>query len=140
MSDIKQNLDALTTATTPALRRQASDAALESWASYIDDTQEALTIRGTKTTDLQMMLGGLLDFKKAILYEAMSGANRFSSGSQQIANRLLIWDEDGAGEYHDLKTWCNNDSNYENIKFDFRFREGGRPSGFRIDHAKAYRS
>jgi hypothetical protein len=76
-----------------------------------------------------------IDFKKAFLLEAMTGNHKFPSGSVAIANRLLSWDENGAGSYYDINDWVNK--NYNNVTFRARSRGQGRSVGLGIEQGTA---
>jgi len=73
---------------------------------------------------------GLSDFQKKLATEAMSGEHRFIELIPK-ANKLLVWGADGSGYFDDLTEWVSN--NFNQFKYDIRWRGQGRSAGYRID-------
>jgi hypothetical protein len=79
--------------------------------------------------------GKIDEHQAKIVEEAMTGNNRFTT-PVSVANKLLTWDLNGTGKYHnDLGAWAKQNSN--NFKFDIRWRGRGRAAGYRIDSTKS---
>jgi hypothetical protein len=87
-------------------------------------------------TKIYEAVEGKIDEHQAkIVEEAMTGNNRFTT-PVSIADKLLTWDVNGTGKYHnDLGAWAKQNSN--NFKFDIRWRGRGRTAGYRIDSTKS---
>jgi len=73
---------------------------------------------------------GLSDFQKKLATEAMSGEHRFIELIPK-ANKLLVWGADGSGYFDDLAEWVSN--NFNQFKYDIRWRGRDRSAGYRID-------